>query len=260
MIYHSRANKHRMSQAATANKTLGVGNNRNSFKPRTPGATYVSQSSAPQNCFSGKLTKRPADGRRGKKNAVDEYLAVMDEKTGKLFCPECDKQFDGIDALVSHLVNRTMERGYRPSIYTEATHDSASQAAEDRCCVVCERGFAKSYGNKRQPIQVHMDRHFSDRYPCQGKCGAEGCHFVGSASKDLIRRKNLATLPHQCASCDASFGEHKLLVLHVETKHVQAYQVVGYAAKAGFTADALITSPPWMAGRTSKAIRKCPIM
>jgi hypothetical protein len=108
--------------------------------------------------------------------------------------------------------------------------------------------FAESYGNKKQPIQMHMDRHFPDRHHCEGKCGKSNCDFVGANAKTLIYHNNRVNLPHECATCQKRFAEHKLLKAHIDSDHVRKYQVVGFAEKAGYATDLLTNELPWMAG------------
>ncbi|KAE9379352.1 hypothetical protein N431DRAFT_460622 [Stipitochalara longipes BDJ] len=162
--------------------------------------------------------------------------AVLDEESDLLLCPEtqCNEKFVNIENLVSHLVEQTMGTGYRKTRSTENTLEAVKKADDPRACVICGTSFAESIRNKRTPIKNHIDRHFPERFTCGGGCGNGECKFVGSSSQSIVEHKLQVKAPHKCPCCKRRFTFHNQLDKHIEEAHVQQYQVVAFAAKAGY--------------------------
>jgi hypothetical protein len=127
------------------------------------------------------------------------------QSNGRFSCPECEMPFSTINDLVTHLVDKTMETGYRLSMYTMLSLPAAMKLEEDRACVLCKHPFTRSAGNKRQLIQRHIDRHFSNRFPCSGRCGLLSCSFIASNSADLSSHC-ASSGPVPCPSCGTRYS------------------------------------------------------
>jgi hypothetical protein len=151
----------------TSNLALGIGNGRNAFKSIAPPTPSIAPSSllSPANMAQqiSKLVRKPTMKQSKGTRTVVEYSAVMDLSTGNLMCPEasCDLQFDNLQRLLSHWVMRSLN---------------------GKQCVICKKELAVSAKNNRSPdkqtYEVHLDRHFPDRYPCAGECGILDCDWV----------------------------------------------------------------------------------
>jgi rubredoxin len=206
----------RISQATKANQSLGVGRGRNTF-PNDKQSTDV---------------RKQSTGAR----TVEAYRPDVDELSGQVLYmePECKDTFGSLEALVDHLVEKTIKTGYRPSIYTPMTLDAAARADRPRACVICGLVFPQSAGNKKQGIKDHMDRHFPGRFKCNGdKCGDPLCDYVGHNRADLMTHGNKMNKKHKCEACGRSFSEKTLLARHIENEHVRSFQDVSFASTFG---------------------------
>jgi hypothetical protein len=130
---------------------------------------------------------------------------------------------------------------------TENTLESETKAAEDRRCVLCTTTFAQSYGNKRQPIRIHYERHFPGT-ECDGACGDFSCTYTGS-KKALYEHRTRSS--KTCTVCAKRFPSSTALRTHAERKHVQKFQYLSTALNVRLGIGSLGTSPPWMNGPSS---------
>jgi hypothetical protein len=108
-----------MAKAHGANKSIGFGAGRNSYKPSQSPKAFLPSVTLPTK--SAKLVEKTVhQPKTGSTRAVKQYQAVIDESSGRLLCPECDDTFEDVTELVTHLVHQTMDRGYRKSILSVA--------------------------------------------------------------------------------------------------------------------------------------------
>ena len=106
----------------------------------------------------------------------------------------------------------------------------------------------KSRSRDEQTHEVHLDRHFPDRYPCAGECGIPDCDWVGNCSKDILYYKAMMNPQHKCKTCGNKYDLSSPLDKHIESTHVRLHQVVDFAAEIGYDVGPLGGAAPWMAG------------
>lgn len=258
-ISSNNAHYYRYSKAVRNNRAIGVGSGRNARTSIPSTVETPVLFSAGADSASAIIVRQTSSKQQKGERSVIEYHATVNA-AGEFRCPECERGFLSIDTLVEHLVDRTVARRYRPSVYNnQATIEAAAKIEEGRACVICHQTFAKSNGNKRQPIKRHIDRHFPHRYPCGGLCGNEGCTYIGSNTADISTHTSLINPQHECLSCEEKFGWSSQLKWHVEEKHVRDHQIIGFAATAGFDVLQLSNASPWMNGPSSDSICNVPI-
>jgi hypothetical protein len=125
---------------------------------------------------------------------------------------------------------------------------AATLKTHNRKCVICNTQFT-DHPRYKLAVQIHMDRHFPNRFPCKGGCGTTGCGHIAATQKDLIYHRSSVAPQRTCPHCGNRYSTKFVLQTHIENVHNKHGQVVDYAVGAGYNVGFLASVTLWMAGQ-----------